>query len=103
MSLILDLFLMILGVVKVTIVALPSMIFLGTVNFVISVILLPYDIVLTYRCLFRTNKYGTNLKILAFLLLPFCLFAWPFLVVIAYTAYGLFLGLKVYSYTIDLK
>lgn len=103
MGLFSDLFLMSIASSKAIICAIPSSIVVCGANFVTSTILLPYDVYLTYRCLLKTKKYGINIKLLAFLLLPFALFAWPFLVAIYSLVFGFYFGIKIYSYTLDEK
>jgi len=54
----------------------------------IALILLPHDIVLTYRAFIKTSIIGINLKILCMLLLPFALVAWPILVLFLSCCFG---------------
>jgi len=54
----------------------------------IALILLPHDIVLTYRAVIKTSIIGINLKILIMLLLPFALVAWPILVLFSSCCFG---------------
>jgi len=58
----------------------------------IALILLPYDIVLTYRALFRTSIVEINLKIIGMLLLPIALVVWPILVFFVCCCFGIIHG-----------
>ena len=59
---------------------------------VISIIMLPHDIVYTYYTVLATKKYGPNLKFLGVLLLWAPLIAWPIMVAIGSLFFGLGLG-----------
>jgi hypothetical protein len=55
----------------------PIGVFHALANAVIAVVWLPHDVFLTYRAVLKTGMIGTNLKVLAMLLLPIALVAWP--------------------------
>jgi len=83
----------IIGLIKGLIVVIPVSI-LSVFGFTgIALVLLPHDIVYTYRALIKTSIIGINLKILAFLLLPIALVAWPVLVLFVSCCFGFFFGL----------
>lgn len=68
----------------------------------ISIILLPHDIIYTYYTVLATKKYGPNLKILGVLLIWAPLIAWPIMVLIASTFFGIGLGVYwAFSATFD--
>ena len=60
---------------------------------VISIILLPHDIFITYYSFLSTQKIGPNLKAMAMLLLPIPLILWPPSVCIATFVFGAGYGL----------
>jgi len=78
----------IIGFIKGLIIAIPVTI-LSIFGFTgIALILLPHDIVLTYRAFIKTSIIGINLKILSMLLLPFALAGWPILVLFSSCCFG---------------
>jgi hypothetical protein len=58
-----------------------------------AIILLPHDIFLTYRALFKTSLIGINIKIMGMLLLPIALISWPILVIFGSILFGIIFGL----------
>jgi len=78
----------IIGFIKGLIIAIPVSI-MSIFGFTgIALILLPHDIVLTYRAFIKTSIIGINLKILSMLLLPFALAGWPILVLFSSCCLG---------------
>jgi hypothetical protein len=86
-------FLPILGIIKGIIIVGP----ITLINIIgvtgIAIILLPYDIFLSYRALCKTSIIGINLKIFSLLLLPIPLFLWPILVLVGSCFGGFLYGL----------
>ena len=82
-----------LGIIKGIIIVIPILL-ISTFGFTwVAIILLPHDIVLTYRALFKTSIIGINLKILGMLILPIALIAWPIFVFFISYIFGFFYGL----------
>jgi len=78
----------IIGFIKGLIISIPVSI-MSIFGFTgIALILLPHDIVLTYRAFIKTSIIGINLKILSMLLLPFALAGWPILILFSSSCSG---------------
>eukprot|EP01087_Luapelamoeba_hula_P014361 TRINITY_DN4194_c0_g1_i1.p1 TRINITY_DN4194_c0_g1~~TRINITY_DN4194_c0_g1_i1.p1 ORF type:complete len:311 (-),score=28.10 TRINITY_DN4194_c0_g1_i1:108-1040(-) len=82
-----------LALIHGLIAVIPTMVMVVPACTVISVILLPHDIVLTYKSVYGTSVIGPNLKCLAMLTLPIPLLLWPVLVLIGSILVSLLWGL----------
>jgi len=82
-----------LGFIKGIITMVPSAVIQFVPCTIISIILLPHDIFLTYYSFLATNKIGHNLKAMAMMLLPIPLILWPVVVCVATLFFGAGLGL----------
>ena len=86
-------FLSVLGIIKGIILVGPIFI-ISLFGFTgVAIILLPHDIILTYRAICKTTIIGINIKILCMLLLPIALISWPFIIAFLSSLFGIFYGL----------
>ena len=86
-------FLSVLGIIKGIILVGPIFI-ISLFGFTgVAIILLPHDIILTYRAICKTSIIGINIKILCMLLLPIALISWPFIIAFLGSLFGIFYGL----------
>ena len=86
-------FLSVLGIIKGIILVGPIFI-ISLFGFTgVAIILLPHDIILTYRAICKTSIIGINIKILCMLLLPIALISWPFIIAFLSSLFGIFYGL----------
>lgn len=83
----------ILGIIKGIIVVCPIIIISVFGLTGVAIILLPHDIILTYKAICKTSIIGINLKILAMLLLPIALISWPIFIAFLSSLYGICYGL----------
>lgn len=83
----------IIGVLKGMITVAPSALLISLSCTIISIILLPHDIFLTYYCFLCTKKLGPNITIMIMLLLPIPLILWPPSVLCFSLIFGVIYGL----------
>lgn len=83
----------IFGFLKGIITFVPSTLIIALSCTIISIVLLPNDIFLTYYCFVRTKKLGPNITIMIMLLLPIPLILWPPSVLILSLIFGVSFGL----------